>query len=87
MKWLNEEYPAIVTKVRREKAEIHWGDETGLRSDDVNGHSFALARKTPVQRVKGTPEKLNMISTITNQGKLRFMFYKGTMTTPEALNP
>lgn len=79
-KWLNEEYPAIAAKARCEKAEIHWGDETGLRSDDVNGLSFAPAGKTPVQRVKGTPEKLNMISTITNRGELRFMFYKETMT-------
>ena len=67
--WLNNEYPAIAAKAKRENAEIHWGDETGLRSDDVNGRSYAPKGKTPVQRVKGTPEKLNMISTITNRGQ------------------
>ena len=25
----------------KKKAEIHWGDETGLRSDDVKGRSYA----------------------------------------------
>ena len=30
--------------------------------------------------MKGTPEKLNMVSTVTNKGQLRFMFYKETMT-------
>jgi len=78
--WLAEEYPVIATKAKQEDAEIHWGDETGLRSDDVNGRSYAPKGKTPIQRVKGTPEKLNMISTVTNRGQMRFMFYKETMT-------
>ena len=26
---------------KREKALIYWADETGLRSDDVRGRSFA----------------------------------------------
>ncbi len=78
--WLEEEYPAIEAKAKRENAEIHWGDETGLRSDNVNGRSYAPKGKTPVQRVKGTPEKINMISSVTNRGQIRFMFYKQTMT-------
>jgi Transposase and inactivated derivatives len=78
--WLREEYPAIAAKAKKENAEIHWGDETGLRSDDVNGRSYAPKGKTPIQRVKGTPEKVNMISTITNRGQICFMFYKETMT-------
>lgn len=36
--------------------------------------------KTPVQYVKAAPEKLNMISTVTNRGLMRFMFYRETMT-------
>jgi transposase len=32
-RWLGEEYPAIHWLAQREKAEIHWGDERGLRSD------------------------------------------------------
>ena len=39
--WLEKEYPAIAARARQEKAEIHWGDETGLRSDDVKGRSYA----------------------------------------------
>lgn len=75
-RWLEEDYPAIQRKARQEGAEIHWGDETGLRSDDVNGRGYAPKGKTPVRRAKGTPEKTNMISTVTNQGKVRFMFYR-----------
>lgn len=75
-RWLEETYPQIKRKARLEGAEIHWGDETGLRSDDVNGRGYAPKGKTPVRRAKGTPEKTNMISTVTNQGKVRFMFYR-----------
>jgi transposase len=78
-RWLDEEYPVIAEKARQEGAEIHWGDETGLRSDDVNGRGYSPAGKTPVRRSKGTPEKINMISSITNRGKVRFMFYGGSL--------
>jgi transposase len=79
MKWKTEEYPLLVKKAKLEKAEIHWGDETGIRSDDVNARGYAPIGKTPIQRVKGTPEKINMISSVSNQGQLRFMFYRETM--------
>jgi len=39
--WLAEVYPRIAARAKREKALIYWGDETGLRSDDVRGRSFA----------------------------------------------
>ena len=51
-----------------------------MRSDDVKGRSYAPKGKTPVQYVKAAPEKLNMISTVTNRGLMRFMFYRETMT-------
>ena len=76
-KWLNEEYPAIKAKAKADGAEIQWADETGLQSGENRGRSFAPIGETPVRRHKGTAEKANMISSITNQGKLRFMFYEG----------
>lgn len=76
-KWLEEDYPAIKAKAKASGAEIHWADETGLQSGENRGRSYAPVGKTPVRRHKGTAEKANMISTVTNQGKLRFMFYDG----------
>ena len=78
-KWLTDDYPNIKERAQKEDAEIHWGDETGLRSDDVNGRGYAPKGKTPVCRAKGSPERINMTSTVTNQGKVRFMFYKEKM--------
>lgn len=40
-KWLEHDYPVIAARAKAEGAEIHWGDESGLRSDDVRGRSYA----------------------------------------------
>lgn len=72
--WLQQEYPAIEQRARKEGAEIHWGDETALVNTDVRGRSFAPAGHTPVaMAVGGTRHKLSMIATVTNQGKARWM--------------
>ena len=78
-KWLKYEYPKIMQQARKEDAEIHWGDETGIRNTSQYGRSYAPKGKTPVKETLAKRLSLNMISTITNQGKVRFMTYKGTM--------
>ena len=80
--WLKESYPGIAQRAKEEGAEIHWGDETGIRSDCQHGRSYAPAGKTPVQHMPGSRFATNMISTVTNQGKVRFMLYRETMTAP-----
>lgn len=44
-KWLDEDYPVIAARAKAEGAEIHWGDESGLRSDDVRGRGSASRGK------------------------------------------
>lgn len=78
-KWLNEAYPAIAARAKRERAEIHWGDETGIRSDSQHGRSYSPKGATPVIRLSARRASTNMISTVTNQGKVRFMVYSGSM--------
>jgi hypothetical protein len=78
-KWLDEQYPAIAARAKKEQAEIHWGDETGLCSDSQHGRSYAPRGKTPAIRLCAKRERINLISSITNQGKVRFMIYKKTM--------
>ena len=78
-KWLNEEYPQIAARAKTEGAEIHWGDETGLRSDDVRGRGYAPKGQTPVVRVNNKREGLSIISTVTNQGKVRWKVFDGAM--------
>ena len=78
-KWHEEEYPAIEQKAKKEGAEIHWGDETGLCNDSYHGRSYAPRGKTPVIILSAKCKRVNLISSITNQGKVRFMIYKNRM--------
>src|SRR5210317_1965815 len=78
-KWLDEEYPAIDQKAKQEDAEIHWGDETGLCNDSYHGRSYAPRGETPAIRLHPRCERVNLISSVTNQGKVRFMVYKKKM--------
>jgi transposase len=78
-RWLDERYPQIAQRAKREGAEIHWGDETGLRSDDVRGRGYAPKGRTPVVRVNNKREGLSIISTVTNQGKVRWRVFEGAM--------
>lgn len=78
-RWLDDEYPAIRARAKAEKAEINWGDETGLRSDCQHTRGYAPKGKTPVIRLSAKRESINLISTVTNQGKVRFRFFEGSM--------
>lgn len=78
-KWLEEGYPAIAQRAKAEGAEIHWGDETGLRSDDVRGRSFAPIGQTPVVRINSRREGLSIISTVTNWGQMRWKIFDGAL--------
>ena len=80
-KWLDEDYPVIAVRARAEGAEIHWGDESGLRSNDVRGRSFAPKGQTPVVRVNNKRHGLSVISTVTNKGQMRWSIFDGALNT------
>jgi transposase len=77
-RWMAREYPAIASAAKRLGAEIYWGDEMGLRSDHQTGTSYGRRGETPVIPGTGQRFRCNMISAITNRGRLYFMvFTKG----------
>ena len=77
---LEKDYPKIARRAKVEGAEIHWGDETGLRTNDVRGRSYSPKGKTPEIRVSRKQEGFSLISSVTNQGRLRWMVYEGALT-------
>lgn len=81
-RWLQKEYPAIRSAAKRGKAQIHWGDEMGLRSDHQSGRSYGRRGRTPVIPGTGRRFGCNMISTVTNRGRLAFMVFKERFTGP-----
>jgi transposase len=75
--WLDKEYPRIARRAQEEKAEIQWGDEMGVRSDDQIGRTYGKIGQTPVVKVSGQRFSCQMISTVSNRGNLRFMIFEG----------
>ena len=80
-RWLEREYPEIQAQAKHENAEIYWGDETGLRNDCQHERGYAPKGKTPTLVLNANRASVNMISAITNQGKVRFRIFEGMMNT------
>jgi transposase len=76
-RWLEQTYPKLVARAKREGALVLWQDETGFRSQCSHGRSWSPKGQTPV--VEGTGQRFgtNMSSAIGNDGSLRFMLFDG----------
>ena len=77
--WLEDTYPQIEKQSKEENAEIQWADETACVSLPSIIKGYAPKGKTPVMEHTAKRFKINMISSITNRGKLRFMVYEQNM--------
>src|SRR4051812_46440915 len=84
--WLESTYPTIARKAKAQGHEIQWADETGLSNQANYGRSFAPKGQTPIIRRPARRFSQSMISSLTNQGKLRFMIYEGALNTAIFLN-
>ena len=78
--WLKNEYPKIACDAKKEKAEIYWGDETGVQNEANRVRGYGPKGVTPVLKVTAKRAHISMISAITNEGKVRFMIYREAMT-------
>jgi len=80
-KWLEETYPAVCERARKENAEIFFGDETNIRNTTAYMKGYAPINHPPVVKVScNRGPKINMVSAIANRGALRFMLYRENMT-------
>jgi transposase len=77
--WLEETYPAIEQRAEEEDATIHWCDETGAGADEHPACGYAPEGEPVTMEVPGPHIRMNQISTITNEGQVRFMTYARTM--------
>lgn len=78
--WLEETYPALAARAKREDAEIHWCDEVGVAADEHPARGYAPKGERATMDVPDRHVRANQISTITNEGNVRFLTYTGTMT-------
>ena len=77
--WLEHSYPRILERAKHERAEIYWGDETGMRAGEVRGRGYSPKGVTPVVNATAKHENLSMISAITNRGRIHWMIIDGTV--------
>ena len=77
--WLDETYPSIAARAEKEGAEIHWGDEVGVAADEHPACGYAPEGERATLDVPDPHVRANQISTISNEGKVHFMTYTGTM--------
>jgi len=75
--WLQSKYPAIVRQAALEKAEIFWSDAMGLRSTHQTGTTWGEKGQTPIVQKSGERFGCNMLSAITNRGRMAFMVFPG----------
>lgn len=78
--WLKTGYPKIAAQAKKEKAEIYWGDETGIQNEANRLRGYGPKGVTPILTVTTKRVHISMVSAITNEGKVRFMVYKEAMT-------
>jgi len=78
--WLEETYPTIERRAAEEGATIHWCDETGVGADEHPGRGYAREGQRATVEVPDSHIRVNVVSTITNDGAVHFLTYTETMT-------
>ena len=73
--WLNKQYPDIHKAAKNEGAEIFWGDETAVQNVANYARGYSPKGQTPVLKIQAKKMHINMISAISNRGKLHFLLY------------
>lgn len=79
--WLETDYPALRRKARTQHGLIFWLDETGIRSQHASGSSYSPVGHTPVIAKTGQRFYCNVISALSNGGRLLFTVLSGGFKT------
>jgi len=84
--WVESEFPGITERARAEEAEIFFGDETGLQNQPTCLRGYAPIGQTPVVKTEAKHFKINILSAISNRGKLRFVLYNDNMNADKLID-
>lgn len=76
-RWQRETYPALVSRAKKDKAEIYFWDESGFRADAVHGKTWAERGKTPVIARPGQRQGVSAASAVNSKGAFWFATYRG----------
>lgn len=78
-KWMEEIFPAIRGRAKKEGARIFFADEAGCRTDHHAGTTWAPVGQTPVVDGTGKRESIGMASAISMRGAMHWMVFTGMM--------
>lgn len=80
-KWVERNYPRIARAAKSMGYEIFWGDETGVSTRSTYSRGYAPKGKTPILSVTSVVScRVNMISAVSNRGKLHFRLFHGPLS-------
>ncbi len=78
-RWQRAVYPALARRAKRQRAEIHFWDESGFRADHVQGKTWAQKGQTPVVHVPGQRQSVSAASAVSAKGAFWFATYQGAL--------
>ncbi|MCW8087568.1 transposase [Sabulicella glaciei] len=84
-RWQRRDYPTIADRAKAESGAIFWGGETGLRSDDVRGCSYAPPGRMPEVWVNHKRADLGLISAVASKGELQWMVLDAAIKAPDLI--
>ncbi|MCY0963128.1 IS630 family transposase [Streptomyces sp. H27-H5] len=70
-----ETWPAIRARAKAENGEVLFGDQVGVRSDQVTGRTRGAKGATPIVRRTGNRFSVNAMSAISTRGRMHFMVF------------
>lgn len=79
-RWQRESYPALVSRAKKEEAEIYFWDESGFRADAVHGKTWAERGQTPVVSRPGQRQGVSAASAVNAKGAFWFATYQGGLS-------
>jgi transposase len=81
-RWAETEFPAVVRQMKRRQSTLLFEDETGVHEDGPVARTWGARGQTPVVRVTGQRDRVNVLSAISPRGRLWFRCYRGTLNAP-----
>ncbi|MGW1942573.1 IS630 family transposase [Streptomyces goshikiensis] len=73
--WHEETWPTIRARAKAENGEVLFGDQIGVRSDQVTGRTWGAKGATPIVRRTGNRSSVNAMSSISTRGRMHFMVF------------
>src|SRR5258708_23830363 len=78
--WKRDTYPSIAARAKRRGAEIYFWDESGFRTDVVQGTTWGVKGRTPIVAGPGTRQSVSAASAVHVKGAFCVDTYQGAMS-------